>query len=106
MQFPLGVVLSTVLVEPNLLLLRVLCDPVATNGFFNLLEFEMIGCIILTAGSTSLAASIVHFSDGAHGNTAFFLVPDLFAVLLRISVVSQTAIGKVSVVDAVRQNLG
>ena len=106
MQFSLGVVFGTVFVEPNLLLLLVLCDPMAFLQFVALLEAEPIGSIIFTTASTCRGACSVHFGDKAHGSTAFFLVSDLFAVLLRISGVGYTTPLKSRVVDAGRQCLG
>jgi hypothetical protein len=107
-QFSLGVVFGTVFVEPELLLLRVvvLCDPNAFLQIVALLEAELKGSIIFTTASTCRGACSVHFGDKAHGSTAFFLVSDLFAVLLRISGVGYTTPLESRVVDAGRQCLG
>ena len=86
MQFSLGVVFGTVFVEPNLLLLLVLCDPNAILQFVALLEAELIGSIIFTTASTCRGACSVHFGDKAHGSTAFFLVSDLFAVQFFVTI--------------------
>ncbi len=104
MQFSLGVVFGTVFVEPELLLLRVvvLCDPNAFLQIVALLEAELKGSIIFTTASTCRGACSVHFGDKAHGSTAFFLVSDLFAVLLRISGVGYTTPLENRVVDTDR----